>query len=51
MLSPKDSAGLAADDLPQPWAKRFRRAQRPETPEGHQKRVLHGILGTAAVAQ
>jgi hypothetical protein len=51
MLSPKDSACLAADDLPQPWAKRFRRTQRPETREGDQKRVLHCILGTAAVAQ
>jgi hypothetical protein len=50
-LSPKDSAGLTADDLPQPGAKRFGRAERPHIPEGHQKRVLHGILGTAAVAQ
>jgi hypothetical protein len=50
-LSPKDSASLAPDDLPQPGPKRFGRAQRPEAPKGNQKRILYGILGTAAIGQ
>jgi hypothetical protein len=50
-LLPKDSASLAADDLAQPGAKRFGRAQRPEAAKGHQERILYGILGTSAIAQ
>jgi hypothetical protein len=50
-LSPKDSTGLMADDLTQPGVKCFGRSERRQTPEGHQKRVLHSILRAAAIAQ
>jgi len=40
-----------ADDLAQPGTKRLRGAQCSEIGEGDEERVLHGILGTAAVAQ